>query len=31
MLGAHGTPIIAGSRPATTLPKIAPQVKVAHR
>jgi penicillin-binding protein 2 len=31
LLGAHGTPIIAGSHPATTLPKIAPQVKVAHR
>jgi penicillin-binding protein 2 len=29
LLGAHGAPVIAGSRPATTLPHIAPQVRVA--
>ncbi|HEV7193116.1 MAG TPA: penicillin-binding transpeptidase domain-containing protein [Jatrophihabitantaceae bacterium] len=29
LLGAKGSPVIAGSRPATTLPQIAPQVRVA--
>ena len=28
LLGATGKPVVAGSRPVTTLPKIAPQVRV---
>jgi penicillin-binding protein 2 len=31
ILGAHGKPIVPGSRPETTLPKVAPQVQVVHR
>jgi penicillin-binding protein 2 len=31
LFGANGKPILPGIRPEQTLPKIAPQVKVAHR
>jgi penicillin-binding protein 2 len=31
LLGADGAPVIPGSRPQTTLPKVAPQVRVAGR
>jgi penicillin-binding protein 2 len=31
LFGTDGKPILAGVRPEQTLPKIAPQVKVAHR
>ena len=31
LLGATGTPVIPGSQPQTTLPKVAPQVKVTGR
>ena len=31
LLGATGKPIVPGARPATTLPKVDPQVKVAHK
>jgi penicillin-binding protein 2 len=31
LLGAHGKPVIPDSRPQSTLPKVAPQVKVVHK
>ena len=31
IFGAHGKPVVPGSRPETRLPKVAPQVKVTTR